>query len=1828
MSYKVYNRFDLARMIVSYLDGVRYVSIDGASTIFSTGTLVIKPGNNITFSTFSNGFSIIGDTAGTANSTNYMMASERDNYFKTSANTFANSTHTHGSLALTNLSGTSNSNGLSLSAPNIGIAGNIISAGSQSANASGTVVFFNSNGVSFGMSGNSMITASIDNLNSQAVVSLNGSSGTLSLSATDNISIQNTSNTIVIGGPASVIKALSIGGTDSSNVIYNEGVYIEAGNNVTLSKSDNSITIGADFSTTLQNVVYPAVSDTTFQTGTVLVQGLNNITVTYNSNTINIVGPDVPQQQTGISGIAGSAASTVTDGTVVFANANGISFGLYSNTMTASHDAITSQSVQTQNVHNLIIDGNTTGTTSEISSGTLYLVAGSNITLSQDNNTITIIGQSGGTVTGTAAADGINALVVNSGASTSATTLTLSNSNNVSFGINNGIITASASFSSTQLNQVVSAPNGTYSFETLKLVNSNGVSWLTGTGGIIASVNTGYITLNSSSVFMNTSERGNYFYTSVSSNLYFADSNGVTFGSSTSGNSTTITASVSLGTGGGAGVGSFVILGNTTNNTTASGSTIALSAANNITIGASNNSIIRFIGPEASLYFVNSNNISFGTSTSGISTTVTLSVLGGATANFELSGNTSGNSTVNGSLIRLIAGNGVTLSGTNTSQLRIDAATDYVKTASSSLFQHTSNTSAITSNAVNTSQSSLFQLTSATSAITSNALNTNQSSLFQLTSATSNITTNAAYSTHTHGIPTLYLTNLSGTTNSASNGLSISLSAQTVGGGGGAVIAAGTQTGNTSGTVIFSNSNSFTFGMSNNSIITASFSESTHAHPYIETSQSSLFQLTSATSAITSRALNTSQSSLFQHTSATSIITTNALHTSQSSLFQHTSATSAITTNAAHSTHTHGSPTLYLTNLSGTVNSASNGLSISLSAQTAGTGGGGGGVVIAAGTQTGNTSGTVVFSNSNSITFGMTDNSIVTASFSQSTHAHPYIETSQSSLFQHTSATSVITSNAINTSQSSLFQHTSATSVITSIALNTSQSSLFQHTSATSAITTNAAYSTHTHGNVSLYLTNLSGTTNSASNGLSISLSAATGAGGGDGLVVIAAGTQTGNTTGTVVFSNSNSFTFGMSNNSVVTASFSQSTHDHPYVNTSQSSLFQQTSATSAITSNALNTNQSSLFQHTSATSAITLSALNTSQSSLFQLTSATSNITSNAINTSQSSLFQHTSATSAITTGAVGRILLSGNYAGDSTLSGNTIRIYGGNNVTVSGTNTTAFYIHGRAGSIYFNDSNGVTFGASVSSESTTITASHDAVRLFVLSGNTSGQSTASGNSIRLVGGNNITVSAGTGTNSSIIQINGDAGAGADGYNSVQFTNSTANSTMPIVWAGNSNGSGNITLGLTGSTVTGSAPSGGVGSYNILAAGTQTANTTGTVVFSNSNGLSFGMSNNSVITASHEERSLYFSNANGVTFGTSTNGSSTTVSASVNAGGAANTVTIYAGQDSTTFTDNFRLLNDATLTASQYVIFYTTISTATNGNTFGIAAKVPNAIALSSSTRFAGTGTSATNASITLNSNGLAISVADPSGGGGYTLTGYDPFNFGMGALNTATSVTSFSTNRTVVNAVQIPFPVVFNKLQLLESFNVSVSNATAVTTLANTLNLTNNFTLFKRSGNPGNAASTLFSSVTSGSAAITLSYNFVGGTQYYGIAYYKDSTGGVNVYSTSNTTTISNGSSIFTGIKLVEIPIPDVTLTAGEYFLALKQSTSGNSFSVSNVVVNLQGNTLRLLSSTAQLHFGGGYDFCGNGYATTISHGEIISKVSADARKIYYRLGYGNVY
>ena len=100
-----------------------------------------------------------------------------------------------------------------------------------------------------------------------------------------------------------------------------------------------------------------------------------------------------------------------------------------------------------------------------------------------------------------------------------------------------------------------------------------------------------------------------------------------------------------------------------------------------------------------------------------------------------------------------------------------------------------------------------------------------------------------------------------------------------------------------------------------------------------------------------------------------------------------------------------------------------------------------------------------------------------------------------------------------------------------------------------------------------------------------------------------------------------------------------------------------------------------------------------------------------------------------------------------------------------------------------------------------------------------------------------------------------------------------------------NSNG---VTFGINGSTITASVANGSTAPGGI-AAGTQTA-TSGTVVFSNSNLVSFGMSNSSIVTASAgyvasisagttnaTGNQVVFSNSNGVSFGA--NGATVTAS-------------------------------------------------------------------------------------------------------------------------------------------------------------------------------------------------------------------------------------------------------------------------------------------------------------------------------------------------------------
>lgn len=247
------------------------------------------------------------------------------------------------------------------------------------------------------------------------------------------------------------------------------------------------------------------------------------------------------------------------------------------------------------------------------------------------------------------------------------------------------------------------------------------------------------------------------------------------------------------------------------------------------------------------------------------------------------------------------------------------------------------------------------------------------------------------------------------------------------------------------------------------------------------------------------------------------------------------------------------------TNASGTI--GSNGISVSVAAP----GAGGGGVALSAGTNSTST-GTVAFANSNGVSFGMDTNGQVTA-----TVKTDYLTTAMASnrgtdfvqanaAFAGTNASGTIASNGLSVSVAAQsVQPVAASAANGSYAFSTlsfsNANGISFGTSAGSAITashngltsqSNQAFSAGGGSSAfqTLGFSDANGITWTNSNGsVAASYSQSTHSHS-TGPGAVAAGTQTG-TSGTIVFANSNNFTFGMSGSSQITASFSQSTHSH-----------------------------------------------------------------------------------------------------------------------------------------------------------------------------------------------------------------------------------------------------------------------------------------------------------------------------------------------------------------------------------------------------------------------------------------------------------------------------------------------------------------------------------------------------------------------------------------------------------------------------------------------------------------------------------------------------------
>lgn len=134
----------------------------------------------------------------------------------------------------------------------------------------------------------------------------------------------------------------------------------------------------------------------------IVFAGGNNVTLSQSVNassatlTISAAAQSVQTQNlhnVTLSGNTAGVMAQVSSGTLTLAGGNNVTLSQNGNAVTVS---AASQTVQTQNLHNVSLSGNTAGVMAHISSGTLTLAGGNNITLSQNGNAVSIIGGAGG----------------------------------------------------------------------------------------------------------------------------------------------------------------------------------------------------------------------------------------------------------------------------------------------------------------------------------------------------------------------------------------------------------------------------------------------------------------------------------------------------------------------------------------------------------------------------------------------------------------------------------------------------------------------------------------------------------------------------------------------------------------------------------------------------------------------------------------------------------------------------------------------------------------------------------------------------------------------------------------------------------------------------------------------------------------------------------------------------------------------------------------------------------------------------------------------------------------------------------------------------------------------------------------------------------------------------------------------------------------------------------------------------------------------------------------------------------------------------------------
>lgn len=423
---------------------------------------------------------------------------------------------------------------------------------------------------------------------------------------------------------ANVIDMTLAGNTSGALALMSSGtVTLAGGNNITVSQAGNAVTISAaNQSVQPETQVFIggiSASNTDYTSGTVRFTGVGG-GVTVSSNTGQRVDISVAAQtnQAGslfaLSNTFGTSSGTYDARTISLAGDGIVSVAASNSGFRIS----ASQSVQTQSRFDMTLAGNSTSAGAgfiEMSSGTVTLAGGANITLSQNGNAVTISGAAGGTGGGSFSAG------VSTGGNTAGSTgvtgtrLVLVGSNNIT------------------LSQSTDANGGTVS------VNGPASSSLSGTGAVSLSTNGSTISIGvplsiggivgSDATYTS----GTVTFTGVGGGITVSSNTGQRIDLSVAAQSVQTQGILSAGVSTG---------GNTSGNTT--------------------------VNSGSRLVFVGSNNITLSQGTAAGATTITIS--GGTAAGGSFSGgvsnlgNTAGATGITGTQIVLVGTNNITLSQT------------------------------------------------------------------------------------------------------------------------------------------------------------------------------------------------------------------------------------------------------------------------------------------------------------------------------------------------------------------------------------------------------------------------------------------------------------------------------------------------------------------------------------------------------------------------------------------------------------------------------------------------------------------------------------------------------------------------------------------------------------------------------------------------------------------------------------------------------------------------------------------------------------------------------------------------------------------------------------------------------------------------------------------------------------------------------------------------------------------------------------------------------------------------------------------------------------